>query len=77
MLILTRKLGEDISIGDNIKIKVVSIKGRQVKIGIDAPKSMQVHRGEIYELIKEENKKAAGARRDLVDKIAARIGKEA
>jgi len=76
MLILTRKLGEDISIGDDITIKVVSIKGRQVKIGIEAPRSMQVHRGEIYEMIKEENKKAAvGAKKDLINQIASKFAK--
>lgn len=75
MLILTRKLGEDISIGDDITIKVVSIKGRQVKIGIDAPRSLQVHRSEIYEMIKEENKKAAGAKKDLVNQLISKIVK--
>ena len=75
MLVLTRKLGENISIGDNITIKVISIKGKQVKLGIDAPKSLQVHRGEIYELIKEENKMALKVNKDIVNQIAARIGK--
>ncbi|MGR3218333.1 MAG: carbon storage regulator CsrA [Candidatus Anammoxibacter sp.] len=75
MLVLTRRLGEDISIGDDIVVRIVSIKGKQVKIGIDAPKSLQVHRGEIYELIKEENKMAAGAKKDIINRIAARIGK--
>ncbi len=75
MLILTRKLGEVISIGDDITIKVVSIKGRQVKLGIDAPMSMQVHRGEIYEMIKDENKKAAGVKKELVDQIISKLAK--
>ncbi|MGR3317853.1 MAG: carbon storage regulator CsrA [Candidatus Anammoxibacter sp.] len=75
MLVLTRKLGEDISIGDDIIVRVVSIKGKQVKLGIDAPRSLQVHRGEIYELIKEENKMAVGVKKDIINQIAARIGK--
>lgn len=75
MLILTRKLGEDIAIGDDITVKVVSIKGRQAKIGVDAPVSMQVHRGEIYKTIKEENRMATGAKKDMIDKIAARFVK--
>lgn len=75
MLILTRKLGEFISIGDDITVKVVNLKGRQVKLGIEAPKSMHVHRGEIYELIKEENIKSANVKKDLIDKVAAHIKK--
>lgn len=75
MLVLTRKLGENISIGDDITVKVVSIRGRQVKLGIDAPKSLQVHRGEIYELIKEENKMAVGVKKDMINQIVARMGK--
>ena len=75
MLVLTRKLGEDVSIGDDIIVRVVSIKGKQVKLGIDAPRSLQVHRGEIYELIKEENKMAVGVKKDMINQIASRIGK--
>lgn len=59
MLILTRKIGEGIKIGDDITITVVEIKGNQVKVGIDAPKNVSVHREEIYRLIQEENKLAA------------------
>jgi carbon storage regulator len=59
MLILTRKLGEQITIGDDIVIRVVDIKGGQVKLGIDAPRHIEVHREEIYERIKKENLLAA------------------
>ncbi len=59
MLILTRKLGESITIGDNIKVSVLAIHGRQVRIGIEAPANVIVHREEIYVRIQEENKKAA------------------
>ena len=55
MLILTRKLGEKINIGDNITVTLLEIKGVQVKLGIDAPKSIVIHRNEIYEKIREEN----------------------
>jgi len=54
MLILTRRMGESLIIDDDIKIKVLSIKGRQVRIGIDAPKEVAVHREEIYKRIQEE-----------------------
>jgi len=55
MLILTRKLGERITIGDDVIITLLEIKGSQVKLGIEAPKSISIHRQEIYERIREEN----------------------
>ncbi len=68
MLILTRKLGEQITIGDDIVIRVVDIKGGQVKLGIEAPRHIEVHREEIYERIKKENLLAAQiASSDLLD----------
>lgn len=60
MLILTRKLGENIRIGDRIKVTILDIKGGQVKLGIDAPPEVSVHREEIYERIREENRRASG-----------------
>ena len=67
MLLLTRKLGENIRIGDDVKITIVEVKGNHVKLGIDAPPSVKVHREEIYERIQEENRKAAQALKDLND----------
>lgn len=55
MLVLTRKRGEKIMIGDSIIVTVVSVKGRQVQIGVDAPDDVTIHREEIYE--KEKIKK--------------------
>ena len=55
MLILTRKLGERITIGDDITIDLLEIKGSQVKLGIKAPESVSIHRQEIYERIRREN----------------------
>ena len=55
MLILTRKLGESITIGDDIKITFLETKGKQIRIGIEAPTHIAVHREEIYNLIKEQN----------------------
>ena len=55
MLILTRRVGETITIGEDVKVTVLGVKGNQVRIGIDAPKSVAVHREEIYERIKNEN----------------------
>lgn len=54
MLILTRRIGETIIIGDNVTISVLGIKGNQVRIGVNAPKDVSVHREEIYNRIKQE-----------------------
>ncbi len=55
MLVLTRKVGESLIIGDDIEIKIVEVNQKSVKVGIDAPKSISVYRKEIYEAIKQEN----------------------
>ena len=55
MLVLTRKLGESIVIGDNIKVKIISVNGNQIKVGIDAPSGISVHREEVYNKIMEQN----------------------
>ena len=57
MLILTRRVGETVVIGDNINITVLGIKGNQVRVGIAAPKNVSVHREEIYQKIQFENAK--------------------
>lgn len=59
MLILTRKPGEVIYIGDKIKVTVVEIKGNQIRLGIDAPSEFRIFRKEIYDQIQEENRAAA------------------
>ena len=58
MLVLTRKLGESIAIDDHIKVVVVQIKGKQVRLGIQAPKETKIHREEVYTAIQEQNKEA-------------------
>ena len=84
MLILTRRLGESITIGDSIRVSVLGVSGRQVRIGIDAPSDVVVHREEVYVRIQEENREAAQAvRKDLSsmvnlikDKITGKSKKE-
>ncbi|MBI5098513.1 MAG: carbon storage regulator CsrA [Nitrospirae bacterium] len=55
MLVLTRKSGESINIGDDITITIVEIKGNSVRLGIKAPASLKIYRKELYEKIKQEN----------------------
>ena len=69
MLILTRKLGESITIGNNIKVTVLEMQGKQVKVGIDAPKELSIYREEIYQRIQEENMKAAMASKSNLQKV--------
>jgi len=54
MLILTRRIGETLNIGDEVRVTVLGVKGNQVRIGVTAPKDVPVHREEIYDRIKKE-----------------------
>ena len=65
MLVLTRKPGERLVIGDNIVVTVVEVKGDNIRIGIDAPREVKVYRGEIYDAIVAENRQAASPIGDL------------
>ena len=62
MLVLTRKPGEKIFIGDNVSLTVVEVKGDSVRIAVDAPREVKIYRGEIYEAIIAENKAASHCR---------------
>ncbi len=65
MLILSRKTNEKIMIGDDISLTIIEIRGDQVKIGIEAPKSVKVFRQEVFEAIQNENRAAAGSDANL------------
>ncbi|MCR4427032.1 MAG: carbon storage regulator CsrA [Firmicutes bacterium] len=73
MLVLTRKAKQSIMIGDGIEITVVEIKGEAVKIAIDAPRHVPVHRKEVYEEIQRENRTAAAASLEAVSGISGLI----
>jgi carbon storage regulator len=62
MLILSRKVGEAIRMGDSITVTVLGVTRGQVKIGIDAPRSLAVHRDEVYQRIKDEQSQASSAK---------------
>jgi carbon storage regulator len=67
MLVLTRKVGESVKIGDDIELKVLSIDGEQIKLGIDAPREIAIHRKEVYLAIEQENSAAADTSVDLLN----------
>ena len=71
MLVLSRHRDETIMIGDDIRITVVDIRGDKVRLGIDAPRHIQVHRKEVYEAIQRENEQAAKLNPDEISKVTA------
>lgn len=63
MLILTRRVGESLMIGDDVTVTVLGVKGNQVRVGVDAPKDVAVHREEIYERIQKEQENSGNSSR--------------
>ena len=76
MLILTRRLGEAVNIGGEIKITVLAIKGNAVRIGVEAPRQVAVHRSEIFEMIQEQNRLAAANSELSLTDILGQLQKE-
>lgn len=70
MLVLTRKLHECIAIDDHIKIRVLQIKGKQVRLGIEAPKDTKIHREEVYQAIQDQNQESSTATSDDTRAVA-------
>lgn len=73
MLVLSRRVGEGITIGTDIRVQVIEIKGGQVRLGIEAPASVQVHRDEVYLKIRSENQQAAST--DVPPDVLKQLGK--
>ncbi|MEO4054176.1 carbon storage regulator CsrA [Solibacillus sp. CAU 1738] len=69
MLVLSRKKNESIMIGDHIEIKVLAVDGDQVKLGIVAPKTVKVHRSEVFEAIQEQNREALSATPNFLEQL--------
>lgn len=69
MLILTRRVGESIVVGDDITVTVFEVRGDAVRIGIDAPRSVQVHRQEVYEELQRANEQAVSPSDDAIDAL--------
>lgn len=69
MLVLSRKLNQAIMIGDDVRIVVVSVDRDQVKLGIDAPRAIAVHRSEIYDEIQRQNREAAASQTEVISEV--------
>lgn len=69
MLVLSRKKNESIMIGDHIEVKILLVDGDQVKLGIVAPKSVMVHRSEVFEAIQQQNKEALNVTSNLLEQL--------
>lgn len=70
MLVLSRKKDESIMIGDQIEVKILSVDGDQVKLGIIAPKSVKVYRSEVYESIQNQNKESLNVSKSIFEQIS-------
>ncbi|MFB5660999.1 carbon storage regulator CsrA [Alteribacillus sp. HJP-4] len=75
MLVLTRRKDESIQIGEDIEIKVIAVDGDQIKLGIDAPKHVDIHRKEIYLAIQEENNEASESNLSILEELSNQFKK--
>jgi carbon storage regulator len=76
MLVLSRRAGESIVLGDDITVTVLEVRGDVVRIGIDAPRSLKVHRAELLAQLEESNRQAASPSEDAVAELSRALGRE-
>lgn len=69
MLVLSRKKNESIMIGDHIEVKILSVDGDQIKLGIVAPRNVKVHRSEVFQAIQEQNKEALNTNVNILEQL--------
>jgi carbon storage regulator len=74
VLILTRRVGESIIVGDDVTVTVFEVRGDAVRIGIDAPRSVQVHRQEVYEELRRANEQAVSPQNAAIDALRGALG---
>jgi carbon storage regulator len=70
MLVLTRKLGEVIRVGDSVTVRVLEVKGNQVRLGVEAPADVRIYREEVYRAIRKENEEAAVRDGGVLDEVS-------
>ncbi|MDR4316317.1 carbon storage regulator [Niallia circulans] len=75
MLVLKRKVNQSIKIANDIEITILAIEGEQIKIGIEAPKNIEIHRKEVYVAIQNENNEAGDASVDFIKNLTNQLGK--
>ncbi|HHY74188.1 MAG TPA: carbon storage regulator CsrA [Bacillus bacterium] len=75
MLVLTRKINQSIQIGENVELTILAIDGDQIKIGINAPKHIEIHRKEVYLAIQEENTLASAVSIELLKGLSKQVQK--
>jgi carbon storage regulator len=71
MLVLTRKLGEVIRVGDTVTVRVLEVKGNQVRLGVEAPAEVRIYREEVYRAIRKENEEAALRQAGVLDEVTS------
>ena len=69
MLVLTRKLGEVIRVGESVTVRVLEVKGNQVRLGVEAPSEVRIYREEVYRAIRKENEEAALRQSGVLDEV--------
>ena len=76
MLVLSRRAGESVVLGEDITVTVLEVRGDVVRIGIDAPRSLKVHRAELLAQLEESNRKSASPSDDLVAQLSQALGRD-